>query len=390
MSLPGESQLPELSRPSLLRAARPALAPALRLVPAADAARVEFAAVKGAAPGGYVPGPALLVPGARVGILCDTLHGDREIGLDYAEGLRTAAELVRELGFEPVIDHKHAAVAPYFERWAGSPQARVEHVVRLIEEYRVDALFPLFGKGGSHAVVDAIAASDYRPSRKLVLLGGFSHHSDWALFAQSPRGRDFFSHVINATQSAYWRILPRANVDNLKALLSGASRVEYTGLRLLNHAPLRELSGPLSGGNLSALLLNRDKAWMPNLRGRIVVVEDYDRHAHDFHRSFSAFARDAERAGAEALLVCAMLPLKRAAHVQLEPETRQREQAKDREELDAIVREVASCCAIPVFQQAAICGHGAMNYPLGMGAPARIRQSGQDGYTLTNELELRS
>lgn len=388
MSLPRESQLPESCRPSLLRVPRPSDAPALRLVPSAGAAWTSFSAVKGAAPGGYVPGPALLVPGARVGILCDTLHGDREIGLDYAAGLRTAAELVRELGFEPVIDHKHAAVAPYFERWAGSPQARVEHVVRLIEDYRVDALFPLFGKGGSHAVVDAIAASDYRPSRKLVLVGGFSHHSDWALFAQSRRGRDFFSHVINATQCAYWRILPRANVDNLKTLLSGASRVEYTGLRLLNHAPLRELSGPLSGGNLSALVLNRDKPWMPDLRGRIVVVEDYDRHAHDFHRTFSAFARDAERAGAAALLVCAMLPLKRAAHAQLDVETRQREQARDRDELEAIVREVASCCAIHVFQQPAICGHGAMNYPLGMGAQSRILATGSDTYTLHNELEV--
>jgi muramoyltetrapeptide carboxypeptidase LdcA involved in peptidoglycan recycling len=85
-----------------------------------------------------------------------------------------------------------------------------------------------------------------------------------------------------------------------------------------------------------------------------------------------------------------MLPIKRVAHARLDPEARQREQAQDRAEIEAIVREVASQTAIPVFQQPEICGHGAMNYPLGLGAMARIRAAQDGTFTLYNELEVRS
>jgi muramoyltetrapeptide carboxypeptidase LdcA involved in peptidoglycan recycling len=270
-------------------------------------------------------------------------------------------------------------------------EERVNHFVRLVRDYRVDALFPLFGKGGCHAVVDAVAASGFRPSRPLVLIGGFSHHSDWALFAQSVRGQGFFSHVLSTTQCAYWKLLPAANVDNLRALLHGAVSVEYTGLAGLNTPPFAaEITGPLSGGNLSAVLLNRHKAWMPNLRGRIVLVEDYDRHAHDVHRTFSALARYAERAEAAAIVVSAMLPMKRAAHAALDAQAKQREAAIDRAEIDAIVREVASRTRTPMFQHAGLCSHGAMNYPLGMGGAARIAVAPDGSYTLYNQLAVRS
>jgi muramoyltetrapeptide carboxypeptidase LdcA involved in peptidoglycan recycling len=384
-----ESQNPETREANAARPARSSQPPVLKLV--SQRGRIEaFAAAKGSAPGGYTQGLPLLEPGARVGILCDTLHGDREIGLDYQAGLQAAAELVRWLGFEPVIDRTHAAVAPYFERWAGSVEERASHFVRLVRDYRVEALFPLFGKGGCHAVVDAVAASGFRPSRPLVLIGGFSQHSDWALFAQSERGRGFFSHVLNTTQCAYWKLLPRANIDNLRAVLHGAASVEYTGLVPLNQVGAAEIAGPLSGGNLSAVLFNRHKAWMPSLRGRIVLCEDYDRHAHDVHRSFSAFARHVERADALAIVVSALLPIKRAAHAQLDAASRQREQAADHAELDAIVREVASRTRIPVFRQAAVCGHGAMNYPLGMGGAARIVAAPDGSYTLHNDLTVQS
>jgi len=135
-------------------------------------------------------------------------------------------------------------------------------------------------------------------------------------------------------------------------------------------------------------LLNRHKPWMPSLRGRILVCEDYDRHAHDFHRTFSAFAQDAERAEAAAIVVSAMLPMKRAAHAKLDAETQRRELDKDRAEITALLREVASRTRVPMFQHPGLCSHGAMNYPLGMGAPARIAPAAAGTYTLTNELKV--
>ena len=45
------------------------------------------------------------------------------------------------------------------------------------------------------------------------------------LQAQSEAGRALFSHLISTTQCAYWKMLPRQNVDNLHAVLHRAAQV---------------------------------------------------------------------------------------------------------------------------------------------------------------------
>jgi muramoyltetrapeptide carboxypeptidase LdcA involved in peptidoglycan recycling len=386
------ANLPDFIRDASGAAERHPERPTLReVLPATES--LPLSSNKGVSPGRYYRGPAILDAGARVGILCDTLHGDREVGLDYDSGLRTGAELIQALGYEPIIDVAHASVAPYFARWAGDIQQRVEHITRLLDEYRVDAIFPLFGKGGGHGVLDALAASHYRPSRPVVLIGGFSHHTDLCLFGQGDAGRGFFSHQINATQCAYWKILPHANIENLRTVLHGAASVEYVGLRQLNgdRAPVhRPIHGVLSGGNMGAVLRNARKSWMVDLRDKIVMCEDYDRHPHDVHRSFDAFTRLANRAGAAAIVIGAMLPMKRAAHARLEPEQRELEQRRERAELRSILSEVADRSGIPVFQHDGLCGHGAMNYPLGFGGHARISPEGDGSARLFNELAVQS
>jgi muramoyltetrapeptide carboxypeptidase LdcA involved in peptidoglycan recycling len=138
-----------------------------------------------------------------------------------------------------------------------------------------------------------------------------------------------------------------------------------------------------------AVLSNAHKPWMPDLRGKIVVCEDYDRHAHDVHRNFSAFVQYAERAGAAAVVVGAMLPLKRAAHAKLTPEQRTLETNRNRAEIEHVLAEVASGARIPVFQHDGLCGHGAMNYPLGFGGFARIVPEPNGRARLFNELAVR-
>ena len=365
--------------------------PPLRLLPPPDVGgALPFAAARGAAPGVYFPGKPVLAKGARVGVLCDSLYGDPEVGIDYASGIAAAAELIASLGFTPVVDEVQANVAPYFDRWAGSPQVRAEHFVRLLETHAVDAVFPLFGKGGDHAVVDAIAASGYRPRRPVALIGGFSHQSDWSLFGQSDFGRAFFSHLISATQCAYWKLLPAANIENLHSVLHRAEAVQYTGLFPLNEvcSGVGTLTGTLAGGNLSAFLRNAHKPWFPNLKGKLVVCEDFDNAPHEVHYRASQFVRLLARAGACAGIVSAMLPIKRPTHAKLDPTRRRAQADRDQAELAAIWREATSKSQIPVFQHAGICGHGAMNYPLGFGGQARLTVTLDGEISLYNCIEV--
>lgn len=148
------------------------------------------------------------------------------------------------------------------------------------------------------------------------------------------------------------------------------------------------MDGVLSGGNMTAVLANAGKPWMPHFGGKIVYCEDYDRHAHDFHRGFSAFARIAERAGAAAILVGAMLPMKRLDHAKLDPEARKLRVEEDRAELACILREVAERTSLPVFHHPEIGGHGAMNYPLALGAFSYIVADRDGSFLLSNELEV--
>jgi hypothetical protein len=93
-------------------------------------------------------------------------------------------------------------------------------------------------------------------------------------------------------------------------------------------------------------------------------------------------------AEAELGVVSAMLPMKRAAHSALDPDAKRRQQAEDKAEIDAILREVASRARVPMFQHAGLCSHGAMNYPLGLGGAARIVRAQDGSYTLHNQLEV--
>jgi muramoyltetrapeptide carboxypeptidase LdcA involved in peptidoglycan recycling len=352
---------------------------------------VHFESARGEAPGQYFCGPPILEQGARVGILCDTLHGDHEVNLDLQAAIAAASELIERMGYVPVVDSSHVDPEPYFKRWAGTVGERSRHLVRLIDAYDVDALFPLFGKGGCHGVVDSLAVNDYRPRRPIVLIGGFSHHTDLGMFAVSDRGRGFFSHVINASQCAYWKILPKANADNLAAVLHGASRVEYGELHGLNSSAQNAdvpRVGALAGGNLGAILHNAQKSWMPSLRDRIVVCEDYDRHPHDIYRCFSALVRLSEDSGTSAIVIGAMLPIRRPLAARHDPEQRRRDAELQDEEVTNILREVASRTWIPVFHNRLILGHGAMNYPLGLGGRTEIRPGPGDTSVLSNELSV--
>jgi len=391
MTLSRQSQIPAAPVSQPLEARERPSTPPLRLLRTTlTGEALPLRGLKGEGPGSFHVGAPILAPGARVGVLCDTLHGDREVGLDYAQGIERACELIEHLGFVPVVDTLHAQVAPYYTRWAGSPTARAEHFIRLLEQHAVDAVFPLFGKGGFHAVVDAVYASGFVPRRKVVLIGGFSHHSDWTLFGASERGRAFFSHMINATQCAYWKMLPEANVENLEHTLKRARALEYTGLRGLNEAAQtgKPQAGALVGGNLAAILRNLDKPWCPSFAGKIVVCEDYGQHPHEVHFRVTQLAHVMQAAGAQAIVIAAMLPQKRPELAKLEPTERKRQTELDQAEILDVLREACASASIPVYYHSGICSHGAMNYPLALGGLTRIRTHADGEISLENALEV--
>lgn len=350
-----------------------------------------LAGLRGVTAGQYTVGAGVLRPGARVGILCDTLHGDPEIGLDYGAAIRVACELIASLGYEPVVDEIHARVAPYCARWAGSAQERGQHVVRLLDALDVDALYPLFGKGGGHDVIGAMLDTGFAPRRPVALIGGFSHHTDWSLFALSPAGRRFFSHVVSVTQAAYWKNLPTENVDNLRCVLHEADSVRYAGLEPLGGpllAPGSVVRGPLAGGNMGAVLLSAARRWMPSFAGTIALCEDYDKHPHDFHRGFGAFAERVVEDGARAIVVGSMLPLKKVAHAKLDKDARKVAQTADRAEILNVVQEIAAGLPIPVFHHQGLFGHGALNCPIALGGHTELRVQADGSASLRNELAL--
>ncbi len=334
----------------------------------------------------YVP---ILNPQAKIGILCDSILNDVEFNLSLSGAQEKASNLITALGYIPVIDFIHATTQPYYKRWFGSPGERADHFIRLVEEYEVDAVYPLFGKSGGSSVIDEIIKKKYKPSRKVVFIGSFSQHSDWGLFASGKYGKHFFSCVLNATQCAYHDALPASNVQNLAAILTHGGEIEFNdivGMNDLAKQLTKNITGKLIGGNLGVLLMNLHKKWFPPLKGAIVFCEDYDRHVHDYHRHIELFAFEAHKRGAKAILLGDHLPIRKRGYFLLEKDKQKVMLDEERAEIMCSLQEVASRVPLPIFYKNGMVGHGLSNLPMGIGCDSMIHLEAHNKFKLINNL----
>lgn len=321
----------------------------------------------------------------RVGLFLDAISGDPQANAPLERATESAVAFLESLGIEPVFDGEHFSTARRsVSRWAGTPDQRAEHLINLIEREHVDAVWPLFGKSGGSLVIDRIEERRYAPSRPVHFIGAFSQQSDWGLFA-AHKGDDYFASVLSATQIGYRHVVPEAQFDNLKSMFSTGSSLHFPDLKSIGDVATENVAGKIVGGNLGVLLSCIGRPWMPSLRNKIVLIEDYDKHVHEMHRQLDCFYAFLLASGASAVVLGSLLTPRPEQYAQLTKDDRRLQLRRDQAEMEEAVAEVVRRYRIPTFAtDQGLWGHGAVNLPLFLNSPVTIERKQENQYTLIN------
>jgi muramoyltetrapeptide carboxypeptidase LdcA involved in peptidoglycan recycling len=303
-------------------------------------------------------GSSLLNKGDKIGVVSDTILSDGNIKLDKDTKTKII-QYIESMGFEPVFDAHHYN-AKYF-RWQGTTEDRANHIVNLIEKKKVQAIWPLFGKGGDSSVAEYLYSENYIPSSKIVNLGAFSHHADMGLLGSY---KNFYKAQINATQLAYVALdlVPKENQEAYKMALVSGLGASYKELMALNPKALysNTMIGKLYGGNLGVILANASKKWFPDLKDSIFYIEQFNVDPHEMDRQLHSAFRIAKEHGAKGILLGRLMTNKNA------------DGSKTDSDLRSIVSRLLFENEDLAIYQSNLFGHGYSNLPLGIGGAVEL------------------
>jgi muramoyltetrapeptide carboxypeptidase len=216
--------------------------------------------------------PPFLKPGSRVAIAATARKISRE-------ELNPAVLLLRERGFEVLIPEGLFAQEHQF---AGSDAHRLTIFQQLLDDETLEAIFIARGGYGTLRLVDAINWEGYGRHPKWVV--GYSDITVLHCHLLAQAGSESF----HATMPINFGLNSNATQTLFNALM-GAD-IDY---RLHAHPLNRNGSarGLLAGGNLSLLYALNGSRSVPDLRGKILFIEDLDEYLYHIDRMILSLKR---------------------------------------------------------------------------------------------------
>lgn len=284
-----------------------------------------------------------LRPGSRIAVVAPcspALPGPLAAGISLIEELFEARVTV-----DPTASPDNTLV----DRYLAAPDAvRAEALVAALEDPDVDAVWCARGGYGAGRLLPRVTEVLRRAVKPLI---GFSDIT--ALHIAAGGVLSFHGPVV--TQ------LPRtdpASVASARALLTGAVGPGDELLRAPRTLRPGVAEGRLTGGNLALLASLCGTRWAPDLRGRIVVLEDVCEPAYRLDRLIWQLRQAAGLDEAAAVVL--------GTFEGVEP--------PEPAWTEALWEELASELSCPVVASAPV-GHGSANHVLPLGARARLDAS---------------
>lgn len=184
-------------------------------------------------------------------------------------------------------------IGPIDGQFAGSAKLRAADLQAMLENPAVDAICCVKGGYGSAQLLDRLAWNRFD---RLKPLFGFSDVTALLL-----RWHKLSATAYHAPMAATWPTMTKAAKEQFFRALRGEALTVETPAHPLNRPGRAE--GRLVGGNLSVLysLLGSDD-W-PNLRGKILFLEDLDEYRYHLDRMMLALRRAGKLDGLAGLLV---------------------------------------------------------------------------------------
>jgi muramoyltetrapeptide carboxypeptidase len=226
--------------------------------------------------------PPKLAPGARVALIAPAGP------LLERDDLTRGAELVRALGWEPVLGPNAGNHEGHF---SGSDAERLADLNAALKDDRIDGIWCLRGGYGMTRILDGVDFAAARRRPKVVL--GYSDITALLIPLFLETGLVTFHGPIARTEMGPFA---RWHLDRVVTNVSAAGRLGRLKPSAETLVPQKDrivtlipgvAEGQLVGGNLTLLQCLIGTKWWPELRGRILFVEDVHEDVSSIDRMFS-------------------------------------------------------------------------------------------------------
>jgi len=237
--------------------------------------------------------PPLLKPGDKIGIVAPA-RKISELQLEPAISVFESWSLDTTLS-KNIFSTSHSYLA-------GSDKERIEDLQNMIDDPEIKAIFCARGGYGSTRIIDEI---DFHPlKRNPKWLVGFSDVTAFhlRLFALGIAS-------VHATMPIFYgRKESEESVESIrKILFEGKCTVEAQPSR---YNRIGSVAAPVIGGNLSLIMDSLNTPSEPDLRNRILIVEEVDEYYYKLDRMFTQLRRSGKLRHLAALVIGHMTDIK--------------------------------------------------------------------------------
>lgn len=295
--------------------------------------------------------PAPLKPGARVALLSPSSPST-------SEAVETAQDIVREMGFEPVVYPSTSIVVP--ERGylaAESDEMKISDINGAFADDSIDGIFCTRGGSGAGRVIDGLDERAIAAHPKV--FAGYSDITIIHSFLQNRCGMITFHSPMPGIDDKKSQLADPDGQNRASMLraLTDPAPIGRVGSRLTTIIP-GTARGPIVGGNLSLLTASIGTLADFDTRGKILFIESVGTPPFRVDR-FLSHLKSAGRLRDAAGIVL-------GEFVRCEPGEGQTDRSTE-----TVLREIIEPLGIPAVSGLPV-GHGTVNLTLPLGATAYL------------------
>lgn len=259
--------------------------------------------------------------------------------------LQKGIELLEKSGFiVSVQENIFGEVSPNF--YANTKDARLEGLRSAILDEEIDIIIAFRGGYGCGEIADE--CMDIKPAGDKILIGFSDLTYLHVLFNQYYKIPSIHGSVITSLVEKH-----PENIEEIKSILSG--KEQSLALKPLNEAAGSDISGIITGGNLTIITTMIGTELQPNLEGKILLLEEVYEPGYRISRLFNHLEKAGMLEGLKGIILGDFTE-------------------GDEYTSESINSFVDSQNDLPIYSMDGI-GHGDVNHPILLGKEAKIEDN---------------
>ena len=197
--------------------------------------------------------------------------------------IASGVKYLEEMGYQTLLGKNVGKIRGYL---AGTDEERVKDIHQMFGDKKVKAIFCLRGGYGAFRLLDKIDYKLIRDNPKIFV--GFSeitalqmamlHKSSLITFAGPMVVPNFSNEVSTYTEENFWRMI----TSNKKP-----GRIKIPKINRLSLISPNEVSGIIVGGNLAVFTSLLGTGYLPDLKNKILFLEDVSEPPYKIDRMFN-------------------------------------------------------------------------------------------------------